>query len=143
MNRWKLPIPTLVYIVFAVQESYRITYQEIKGGTEHEKTKLAKRDGYSYNIKLKRARVTYWQCTVRPRGNPCKAMVVQPGSEYQQSNQIHNHQPTIGTATAAKVMASVKQRAVEDLFKPASAIVNEVDNIKVFKCHQMWPIRLC
>ena len=36
---------------------------------------------------------------------------------------VYNHQPTTG---AAKVTASVKQRVVEDLFKPASAIVNEV-----------------
>ena len=68
-----------------VQESYRVTYQEIEGGTERAKTKLVDSDGYSYNIKLKRARVTYWQCTVRPKGNACKAMVVQRGSEYQRN----------------------------------------------------------
>ena len=119
------------------QESYRVTYQQIEGGTERAKTKLVDSDGYSYNIKQKRARVTYWQCTVRPKGNACKAMVVQRGSEYQQSHQTHNHQPTPGAGTAAKVMASVKQKAIADLFRPASAIVNEVNNLK---CREIWPL---
>lgn len=50
----------------------------------------------------------------------------QLGNDFQQGTHTHNHQLTIGAATAAKVMASVKEKAVADLFKPASAIVNEV-----------------
>ena len=37
-------------------------------------------------------------------------------------SQNHNHQPAVGAATAAKIMASVKEKAAADLFKPASAI---------------------
>ena len=36
------------------------------------------------------------------------------------------HPASVGAATTAKVIASVKAKAVEDLFKPASAIVDEV-----------------
>ena len=61
------------------QESYRVTYQQIERGTERPKMKLVDSDGYSYNVKQKRARVTYWQCTVRPKGNACNAMVIQHG----------------------------------------------------------------
>ena len=52
--------------------------------------------------------------------------MIQRGNEFQQGKQNHNHPPTAGAAKAAGVMASVKERAVEDQFKPASAIVNEV-----------------
>ena len=52
--------------------------------------------------------------------------MIQRGNEFQQGKQNHNHPPAAGAATAARVMASVKGRAVEDQFKPASAIVNEL-----------------
>ena len=47
-------------------------------------------------------------------------------NEFQQGKQNHNQHPAAGAATAARVMASVKEKAVEDEFKPASAIVNEL-----------------
>ena len=107
-------------------ESYRITYQLVEAGTQRAKTKLVDSDGYSYNVKLRRANATYWQCTVRPKGNQCKAIVVQRGDDFQQGTQGHNHQATVGTAAAAKIMASVKEKAAADPFKPTSAIVNKV-----------------
>ena len=45
-------------------ESYKITYQLVEAGTQRVKTKLVDSDGYSYNVKLRRANATYWQCTV-------------------------------------------------------------------------------
>ena len=107
-------------------ESYAITFQLVDAGTQRAKTKLVDSDGYSYNVKLRRANAIYWQCTVRPKGNQCKAIVIQRGNDFQQGSQSHNHQPTTGAATAAIIMASVKEKAVADPFKPASAIVNEV-----------------
>ena len=105
-------------------ESYTIIYQLVDAGTQRAKTKLVDSDGYSYNVMLGRANAIYWQCTVRPNGNQCKAIVIQRGNDFQQGTQSQNHQPTTGAA--AKIMASVKEEAVADPFKPASAIVNEV-----------------
>lgn len=107
-------------------ESYTITYQLVDAGTQQAKMKPLASDGYSYNVKLRRANTTYWQCTVHPKGNQCKSIVVQRGNDFQLGTQSHNHQPTIGAAAVAKIMASVKEKAVADPFKPASAIVNEV-----------------
>jgi len=45
---------------------------------------------------------------------------------FQQGKHGHNHPPALGTATAAKIMASVKEKAVYNQFKPASMIVDEV-----------------
>ena len=110
---------------------HEVTYQLVEGGTKRAKTKLADSDGYTYNVQFRRANATYWQCTVRPKGNHCRAIVIQRGNEFQQGKGNHNHPPAAGAATATRVMASVKERAVEDQFKPAPAIVNEVSLIKL------------
>ena len=39
---------------------------------------------------------------------------------------VHNHPPDVGAAVSATITAKVKARAVTDIFKPASAIVEEV-----------------
>jgi len=62
---------------------------------------------------------------VRPKVNPCKALVIECGSSFQ-SSISHNHQPGARAATAAEIMVAVKAEAMKDLLKPAPAIVNEV-----------------
>ena len=93
---------------------------------------------YTYNVQLHRANATYWQCTVRPKGNRCRAIVIQRGHEFQQGKQNHNHPLAAGAATAARVMASVKEKAVDDQFKSASAIINEV-SLKKYSCFCIDP----
>ena len=89
-------------------------------GTQWAKTKLLNSDGYSYNVRLRRANAIYWQCTVCLKGNPYKAIVIQQGNDFQQG-QTNNW-----GSSSSKMMASVKEKAVTDPFKPAPAIVNEV-----------------
>ena len=45
---------------------------------------------------------------------------------YQTGKSAHNHQVEAGAFTAAQVMATVKTKALEDKFRPASATVEEV-----------------
>ena len=40
--------------------------------------------------------------------------------------QVHDHQPAVGAAMPAKVVSAVKRKALDNVFKPASAIVQEV-----------------
>ena len=40
--------------------------------------------------------------------------------------QVHDHQSAVGTAMAARVVRAVKRKALENVFKPSSAIVQEV-----------------
>ena len=47
-------------------------------------------------------------------------------SGFQSNSTSHNHQPAAGAATAEEIMVAVKAEAMKDMFKPASAIVNEV-----------------
>ncbi|KAK3875764.1 hypothetical protein Pcinc_019403 [Petrolisthes cinctipes] len=54
-----------------------ITFQLSEKGTQRGRDKLVDSHGYTYNKKMQRSNVTYWQCTVRPKRNPCKALVTQ------------------------------------------------------------------
>ena len=61
----------------------RITFQLVEEGSKHRKTKLVDNLGYSYNVRSKWSYATYWQCTVRPRGNACNATVIQHDGTFQ------------------------------------------------------------
>lgn len=103
-----------------------VTYRIVEEGTKRRKVSLVDSVGFSYNIHSKRPYATYWQCTVRPKGKPCKASVIERNGVYQAGKSAHNHQIEAGCFIAAKVVAAVKQKALEEKFKPASAIVSEV-----------------
>ena len=45
---------------------------------------------------------------------------------YELGSNAHNHPPDVGAVSAAKITSKVKARAVADVFKPASAIVEDV-----------------
>ena len=107
-----------------------VTFQLVEEGSKRRKTKLVDSLGYSYNVRSKRSYATYWQCTVRPLGNACKATVIQRDGTFQVGTNTHNHSSEPGAVTAAKIVKLVKEKALEDKFKPASAIVEEV-----FKLH--------
>ena len=82
--------------------------------------------GYCYSIQRQRGEVTDWQCSVRPKVNPCRAIVRQHGDHFQRGNHIHNHQAQVGALMSAKITSHVKAKAVEDILKSAPAIVDEV-----------------
>ena len=76
---------------------------------------LVDSDGFTYNICNKTENATYWQCTVRPKGNPCKAKVTEEkNGTFQPRGDPHNH------------MAKGKTKALKNEIKPSSAKVNEV-----------------
>ena len=100
-------------------------------------------------VYAKRSYATYWQCTVRPKGNPCKASVAERDGTFQAGKNSHNHSADVGAATARKIVTTVKAKALENKFKPASAIVNEVINSLVLcvksphsLVHVFWPKEL-
>ena len=103
-----------------------VTYHLVEEGTKRGRAMLVDSLGFTYNVSAKRSYATYWQCTVRPKGNPCKASVVERDGAFQAGKNSHNHTAEVGAATARKIVTTVKTKALENKFKPASAIVNEV-----------------
>ena len=57
--------------------------------------RLTDKHGYTYNVHSRRTRnnieTTYWQCTVRPRGAPCKAFLTERDEKYMKGRHGHNH----------------------------------------------------
>ena len=103
-----------------------VTYRLVEEGTIRRKMKLVSSSGYSYNIKRKLKSGTDWQCTVRRSRNPCRATLKERDGEFFPSATIHNHPSEEGAAIAAKVAAAVKRKAMEDIFRPAADIVEEI-----------------
>ena len=115
-----------------------VTYQVVEKGTKRRKISLVYSIGFTYNVHSKRSYATYWQCTVRPKNNPCRASVIERNGTYQTGKSMHNHQVEAGSFTAVKVVAAVKKMALQDKFRPASAIVDEVIEhavIVTFNCN--------
>ena len=54
-----------------------VTFQLVDSGTKRRKTSLIDSLGFCYNVHSKWPYATYWQCTVRPKGNPCKVSVTE------------------------------------------------------------------
>ena len=115
--------PTILSVDPAPEQ---LTYQIIDEGTIHRKKKLIDSRGFTYNVKERGKETTYWQCTVRPKGNYCRATVKERNAQFTTGKQSHNHPPVAGAITAAKILTAVKEQALQDVFKPASAIVEEV-----------------
>ena len=68
------------------------SFHLIQQGTRRGKTKLVTSNGYSFNIKRTHPNGTiYWQCTVRPKKNRCRASVLQWDGKFIQGQHQHNH----------------------------------------------------
>ena len=129
-----MPLPTVleeeslaeptIHSVDPVPE--HLTYQIIGDGTIYRKKKLIDSRGFTYNVKERGKETTYWQCTVRPKGNYCRAAVKERNEQFVTGKQSHNHPSVTGAVTATKIVAAVKEQVLQDVFKPASAIVEEV-----------------
>ena len=63
-------------------------------------------------------------------------MIERADGVFQIGSNAHNHPAEVGTALAATITAKVKAKAVADVFRPASAIVEEVllDEIQDVPC---------
>ena len=59
--------------------------------------------------------------------NPCRSAVIERSDgSFKLSDNAHNHPADPGAAVSAAIAATVKTKAAADIFKPASAIVEEV-----------------
>ena len=112
-----------------IAEFHPVSFQIVESRRKRSKTSLIDSLGLSYNVHSRRPCATYWQCTVRPKGNPCKASMTERDRVFRPGHQ--KPQPWAGTT--AKLISRVKSKALEDKFTPASAIVVEVTIHFLFK----------
>ncbi|KAJ7384023.1 hypothetical protein OS493_024035 [Desmophyllum pertusum] len=108
-------------------EPFRLGFTIVEDSTLRRKRKLIDNAGYTYNVKRQRPNATDWQCTVRPKVNPCRATLAQrPDGGFRFGMQGHNHDGQVGAEITAMIMSRMRKEAEREMFKPASAIVNQL-----------------
>ena len=114
------------------------TYQLVEGSTQRQGVKLCDSLGYTYTKKATKSKTsTTWRCTVRNKNVSCAAKVIQHGETYTPGCQPHIHPASVNAATTAQIYKDVKQQAKDNVFEPASAIVEDVyaaNNIDTVPC---------
>lgn len=115
---------------------FAVAFKIIEDSTSKGRPKLIDNRGYSYGIKRRRVNATDWVCTRRPKVNPCKASVIERSGSFHLGSNAHNHAAEVGVKLAATITTKVKAKASVDIFKPASAIVEEVllEDLKDVPC---------
>ena len=109
------------------EPSDSVTYSIVKASSQRGKPKLADSNGYTYVVKKRQGARIYWRCSVKNKTLFCRASVTQCGEIFTPGINQHCHQSTGPDARKAlQICADVKAKAAEMVFKPASAIVEEV-----------------
>ena len=103
-----------------------LTFQIVEGASKRGQQKLIDSHGHSYCVKRRRNEIVYWHCSLRGKSNHCPASVIQRGREDFKVGIGHNHPGEVGLPETAKLTAAIKRKATDDLFRPASTIVDEV-----------------
>ena len=106
--------------------SFAVTYEIVENSSKRGRPKLIESQGYSYTLQRRRGLVTEWQCSIRPKVNPCRATVRQRGDQFQCGNHVHNHQAQVGALTAAKIKSCTRvqlwcprcKKSTEGVFLP-------------------------
>ena len=68
-----------------------VTYHLVEEGTKRERAMPIDSIGFPYNINVKRSCATYWQCMVRPKGSPCKALAAVIDSHAYLLRNLSSH----------------------------------------------------
>ena len=102
-----------------------MTFEVVEGASKRGQQKLFDNRGYSYCVKRRRNAITYWHCSFRGKSNHCPASVIQRPEGFTIKVE-HNHTGEVGLPETAKLTAAIKRKATDDLFRSASAIVDEV-----------------
>lgn len=102
-----------------------VTFEIVEGASKRGQKKLFDSRGYSYCVKRRRNQVTDWHCSLRGKANHCPASVIQRPEGFSIGID-HNHAGEVGLPETAKLTAAIKRKATDNLFRPASAIVEEV-----------------
>ena len=111
-----------------------LSFHIVREGSQRKKARLIDSQGFTYNVSSRQHYATYWQCTVRQKGNYCKASVIERDGRFTPGGNAHNHTTQPGALLASQIVKEVKNKATAEKFKPASAIIEEVIAILNIVC---------
>ncbi|XP_019620893.1 PREDICTED: uncharacterized protein LOC109467390 [Branchiostoma belcheri] len=102
------------------------TYLLVPGASQRGKGKLISSDGYSYTFKRETQTTIHWRCAVRNKNIVCPATVVQTGDVFQPGLPDHLHPAHQDAEIRAKITSEIREKAQQQIFEPASNLVDEV-----------------
>ncbi|KAI8506947.1 hypothetical protein Bbelb_153860 [Branchiostoma belcheri] len=102
------------------------TYLLVPGASQRGKGKLISSDGYSYTFKRETQTTIHWRCAVRNKNVVCPATVVQTGDVFQSGLPDHLHPAHQDAEIRAKITSEIREKAQQQIFEPASNLVDEV-----------------
>ena len=73
-----------------------------------------------------RTRTTYWRCSIRCKSNYCPATVIENRGIFLNGRHEHNHIAKSGLEESVTVRSNAKKAAVDDVFRPTTALVEDV-----------------
>ena len=81
--------------------------------------------GYEYTYKRTRGSKDDWRCSVRNKTVQCRATVIQEGVTFRRGPTPHINAGNVCALKKAKVVAKVKQCALQRLFEPVQVLAEE------------------
>ena len=126
-----LPDPAVPDELRDLGDEDQVSFKIIDGGSQRSKPLQVDSHGYTYTQKWRKPNSTSssvtWLCSVRNKINRCRVSVRQDGLQFcfgVHAQHIHPARP--GGDVAIQAVATVKKAAVEDVFRPAGALVESV-----------------
>ena len=103
-----------------------ITYEKICASSQRGKQKLVDSLGFSYTFKRKTHVGVHWRCAVRNKKVTCNMIVKEVNGVFIRGANEHSHPPEACPLTTSEVSKLIKDKAMDDVFRPALEIVEEV-----------------
>ncbi|KAJ7389789.1 hypothetical protein OS493_029212 [Desmophyllum pertusum] len=99
-------------------EPFHLGFTIVKDSTLRRKRKLIDNAGYTHNVKRQRPNAMDWQST--------HVELQRPDGGFKLGRQGHNHNRQVGAEITATIVSRMRKEAEREMFKPASAIVNQL-----------------
>ena len=103
-----------------------VQYEKLESSSQRGNPKLVDSTGYSYTLKRKTNVSIHWRCVVRNKKMSCLATVKEVGNTFIIGHAEHCHPPDTSCGVKSRVCTLIKEKAMQDVFRPASHIVEEV-----------------
>ena len=108
------------------EEALAAGFRIIQSSSVRSRPRLIDSQGFTYNVKRRRGKITDWQCTIRNKTVRCMASFTESNGKLTPGSHSHVHAPEPGAGIKTIVTAKIRAQALANLFKPTSEIVDEV-----------------
>ncbi|KAK4321811.1 hypothetical protein Pmani_007438 [Petrolisthes manimaculis] len=103
-----------------------ITYEKLCASSQRGKQKLMDSRGYSYTFKRETNVGVHWRCAELNKTVNCGMTIKEVNNVFIRRPYEHSHPPEACPVTTSKVSKLIKNKAMEDVFRPPLEIMEKV-----------------